>query len=513
MDGVLFNERLKSIWRELKDSLERYPSTSSVRRIPATSLITFRPVETEPRVFAIDASTGGTAVNLVQVEDYPLISALVVLTAGLPLGLSFVIILCVFLAGRRRLAEVRDKRLVQEHMSRTLSRAFTTSDEHEHMLEAEGAYTSERVKEMVGLTSFFYMFEEWLGYSDVEMSKFADAYSTFCMVFFTFGPAVLVFYSTILIRATYVEAQCEFRADRCKCLSETHPLDWVPVALQFFTYVFGVIASLEMSLYFLRISHNIFRRVLRAVFYLILFCMWWFTTFLFLVVCFFIGVGVFTRPVWLVPYAVAFVGLISGVTTYYFSLIKFQTRVRKAVEYRLKKYRTELLRAMPATVVDVLIIKHIDAAMADNDQSLPKIVGKCIQFVVVQVAVYAFLFVGFNAFTQRSDVIAGGINSFIVFTVSLAGRQFAMGFVGEGIVKERVTIIERRIMVSLRRVFEMVTEQVDLARRMFLKMRFGIDQAGTGESQTGDEVSIDSEEQRQQEFQQQQLQQQREDEL
>ena len=73
---------------------------------------------------------------------------------------------------------------------------------------------------------------------------------------------------------------------------------------------------------------------------------------------------------------------------------------------------------------------------------------------------YVFLFIGFTAFTQKTDRVAGGVNSAICFTVAAVAWYWARGTTQESDIRDEVAVVERRIMTSLRKMFDVVTEQV-----------------------------------------------------
>lgn len=202
-------------------------------------------------------------------------------------------------------------------------------------------------------------------------------------------------------------------------------------------------------------------------------------------------------------------------------LNKFEIRVRKAVEARLLKYKTSLGRAMPTHVVNVLFTRSIDKAVAENGLSFPRIISKVrasddsqqvhdtpcfggqawllaleltassglcptqrligsspntnpcrgmgrqvLQFTTVLLSIYAFLFIGFAAFTQKTDRIAGAVNSAICFTVAAVAWNWARGTTQESVVRDEVSVVEKRIMTSMRKMFDVVSEQVGDASRL-----------------------------------------------
>ena len=106
--------------------------------------------------------------------------------------------------------------------------------------------------------------------------------------------------------------------------------------------------------------------------------------------------------------------------------------------------------------------------------------------------VYVFLFIGFNAFTDPNDTISGLINSSVAFGVSL-GAHYAYAKDGdEEDVKDAVDQMQEQVMRTLKKVFQMVTNQLDLAMKLFKRMQNNIDDAAEGESSRASDDSSSS---------------------
>lgn len=111
-------------------------------------------------MFVLDGE-GKVAVNKVLPSDYPLIGAMLYVTCIIPLVITFVLLVSTWLSAKKYLFRFREKRYVQEHTSTVLNRAFSLTREEAE--DEEWTYDKAKIEAMRARTSFFFLFDDWLG--------------------------------------------------------------------------------------------------------------------------------------------------------------------------------------------------------------------------------------------------------------------------------------------------------------------------------------------------------------
>ena len=104
---------------------------------------------------------GQVAVNKVLPSDYPLIGAMLYISTIVPLVVTAALLARLWFSARDYLSRFREKRYVQEHTSTVLNRAFTITKEE--VEDEEWEHDKEKVEAMRARTSFFFLFDDWLG--------------------------------------------------------------------------------------------------------------------------------------------------------------------------------------------------------------------------------------------------------------------------------------------------------------------------------------------------------------
>jgi membrane protein implicated in regulation of membrane protease activity len=204
------------------------------------------------------------------------------------------------------------------------------------------------------------------------------------------------------------------------------------------------------------------------------------------VIILFVLLGVLIDPIAVAPYAIALLGIVSCCVALYAKLTRFATRVRRAVQKRIEVEKKRL-RRVPPILLDAMIERNVDQAMHENGLSFPAIVIKIFFFACFLAAVYVFLFVGFSAFTDTSSWVAGAVNAGISAILAIGAQQALAKDGEEQDVKDDVDEMQARVMRSVIKVMEMVAKQMDLAMRLFTKMKKGMNQdASEGEASTVD---------------------------
>jgi len=162
-------------------------------------------------------------------------------------------------------------------------------------------------------------------------------------VMLAFFPTAVPLYVLGLFNAAYMADKCEFRPDKCTCMSE-RPV--VGQALDILVYLHWGLSTAELGLYYLKIPYTRPRRLLRSLFYLSLAAFLWLDL---TVVCLlsawtFLGLNI--NPLKAGPYVIAAIGVVLYTA---FTLVKrkvFQTRVEKALVKGVAQRRAVLAKVL-----------------------------------------------------------------------------------------------------------------------------------------------------------------------
>lgn len=477
--SAMFQDRLVQMRGILLESLQQYPPTQREKPIPTQSEITFVPVEGQPRVFKTDPTTNQIGVSLVDPFDYVLVVAIAGLAIGIPVLTAVVTTCLCFKAGNQALKQYRSQKLKQEQLTMNMNQVFVNKDDD---LADELKVTSEMNLEMTGRTGFFYMVEEFLGSAESQRTLFLQFKLVVIEVTMAIAPVIVIYIIAAQITSAYRASKCEFRPDVCRCLSEVDGVLQIPIILTVLIYIYFWVAMLEIGLYYLAVPYTLPRRILRHVFYFLFFLMAAMGIVGVLVVVLFIFLGILIKPTHLTPYGIALIGIVACCASFYAKLVKFQTRVQRAVRKRVAAEKGKI-KDVPIQLLDVLIDKNIEQAMSHQGLSIPAIIIQVFIFAVFLSLIFIFLFVGFNAFTDPNSMISGFINSFICILVAFAAQQTVAKDGDDEDVKDQVEEMTDKIMRTLQRVLKMVKSQIELAMRLFQEMKKDAHGGSLGESE------------------------------
>jgi hypothetical protein len=469
----------------LIEKIENPPTSNDLKPIPSKAVISFLSTkDTIPRIFKLDPATQQIAVNLVKQWDYPIIMMVIVLSLAIPVvGAALLVFFCIS-AGRKHLEDYRQAKLKTDQMTQNLSQILNMAQQEQ---DTQGEFfDDEKVWDMMARTNFFYMFEEFIGDADAQRTPFAQWLIVAIEVAIVAVPNAATLVIGGSIRGAWQQSRCEFRADKCNCLAEIDVLLQLPQVLTYLVFIFFAAQVVELALYYLSIPYNVLRRVVRHLFYVSIFSAVWLAAVAVFVIILFVLLGVLIDPIAVAPYAIALLGIVSCCVALYAKLTRFATRVRRAVQKRIEVEKKRL-RRVPPILLDAMIERNVDQAMHENGLSFPAIVIKIFFFACFLAAVYVFLFVGFSAFTDTSSWVAGAVNAGISAILAIGAQQALAKDGEEQDVKDDVDEMQARVMRSVIKVMEMVAKQMDLAMRLFTKMKKGMNQdASEGESSTVD---------------------------
>jgi len=486
--SALFLDRLVQVRQLLLDTVQNYPGPDK-KAIPFTSLVAYKPVGGSPQKFMTDPATNKIGVSLVLPNDYPLVVGVVALAIAIPCLLVSVVLLVAIGSGYAMVKAYRMQKLKEEQLAANLHRVFTALA---NANEDEMPISDSKRIEMLSRTNMFYLFEDFvLACAEEQRSFLKEIIIVILELLIVIVPITIVYIMVDMLKGAYQADKCEFRSDTCPCYAESDGLLQIVGAVATLLQVFFLIAVAELTGYYLHFSYNLFRRILRILFYIGFFAIVWITAVLLLIVVLFVLLGILVKPTHLAPYGIAIVGTAACCAAYFAKQRKFQTRVERAVAKRVEMEKGKM-NSVPPILLDLLINKNVQQALHEQGLSTSRIVVSVFSFGMCLLGTYVFLFIGFNAFTDPNDVISGFINSGVAFGVAL-GTHYAFSKDGdEEDVKDAVDQMQEQVMRTLKRVLDMVTRQLSLAMKLFKRMQVNIDDAAAGESSRASDDSSSS---------------------
>ncbi|MFN9902464.1 MAG: hypothetical protein ACK55Z_27515, partial [bacterium] len=177
---------------------------------------------------------------------------------------------------------------------------------------------------------------------------------------------------------------------------------------------------IDLGWYYLDVSYNLFRRILRHVVYLFMAIFIFLSIFGFTIVLLFVILGIVVKPTLAAPYAIMIGGSALVTLLLVVKLLKFQARVSRAVTKNSLLYKSKVAHAITKEVLDAVMGHNVKQVLHANGLSIPAIVKAVIIFVGCMTATFFFLFTGFQAFTDSTDITSSLINDLILLMTVVA---------------------------------------------------------------------------------------------
>jgi len=463
-----FMNRLKVMYRVVLDTLQQYPPQEKEKIIPVGTMVVFRPVSGPPIWFGMDSKSNQPILGYVVPENYPLLQAILFFGLGLPLAAGIAGVLLVVTRFNAHVREYRRTRLLQEQTMRELSKVMAGSGPD---AEDEDAVPTETRDEMIGSTPFWYILEEFIGNAEEQRSMPQQATLTVIEVFFALGPAFFVFMLNQIIEKSYRRDLCEYRSDVCKCRTEVSGVLYFTLFVSLLLDIYYATFLIDLGWYYLDVSYNLFRRITRHLLYLFISISIFFSICGFIVVLLFVIIGIMVKPAMTAPFAITIGGTALVCILLTFKLIKFQTRVQRAVTKNIVLYKSKVAKAVPAPVIDAVMGKVIKQALHANGLSVPGIVKTVIVYIICMVAIFFFIFTGFQAFTDSTDLNASLINDAILLMTVVGSYIIAVADGDANEMGYRVELVNEKIMESLQKTLDMMVAQIVTAKKAVKAMR------------------------------------------
>ena len=406
-DGIGNSNYLVGFFRLL------YQSVNGIE-MPPTSYIAFFPRTGAPVIFEIDATTGKTVPKEVTLQDYPLISALLVFGLLVPAMFALYVTQNLVLTARVAIKNFRQRKFNQEIGSRKLL----------DCLRPENADDQREEKELLDLklmlyakTNFFYFLDQQLGDPDsaaslVEQAAFTATHIGIC--FASFAP-VLVF--ALNWRAGRMAYECSLEPEPYIC-----GLRWSAPEFVIVLAIIGHsgVSIVELYSHYANLKFTPFRKVLRLTWYTTQTVLTLGSIFYIAVVVTWIFIGLFIKPSQFMPYASGFFCGILVIAKFWTRTARTNERIANSIRARAERLSERGYGEVPIEAVVSVLDKTLEKILRKYKLTLPTLINQTVYLFLFIFFVEAFLFIGFHALTDTSDIYSGAVNSAVIAFCILA---------------------------------------------------------------------------------------------
>jgi len=507
-----FNKRMVLMYKALTDTFRNWPIGQLPKNLPSGSLLVYKPVSAQNAslVFRADSTSGQILVTQFNIAEYPLITAMLVVGLAIPMFVSTFAILVCIVNFRVHLFTFRRVRLMGDAV---MSKGITVQQEFDHLIdqsqtalrkarenlkketgdidklkakieflqtekddlhrqrdnnrEESEEVSQEAVQHMVAMTNFFYMYENFVQDPE-EMRSIQTLFALVLQqVLAAYSTTFLPLYVLSLYNTTWLSDNCEFRPDRCSCLNEPSSIG---VAINIMVSLHWILSAVELGLYYLQIPYNTTRKLIRVFFYISLTLFMWLTMTIIVLLCAWTFLGFTINALKAGPFVIAGVGIILYIMFTFVKKTTFQTRVTRALIKGVELRKGILSKDLPDNVLDIMMNKNITRALKANGLSFPSIVLASIFSGVLLSVVFLFLFIGFSAFSDPKNPVAGMLNTVLTLVVSLVALQMGRAVDVEEM-HENVERLEQDIMIDIQDTIHAVVHQVEQASKLISQMR------------------------------------------
>jgi len=479
------DRRLVLVRKKLEDALQDWPVGSQRRALPMESALIYKPTQSRPKGFKLDAKTNLIVVELIYVETFRLIWAVVYMAVALAVAIAAVIIGQMTMTLRAHLSKFRSTRFMEEEVFANvqpfmrdqkdkLAHQRHNPHSHKHHLHHKGLSEGDgmtRESEIVGYTDFFFVLENMLGdphKTATIPNRCAWALQSLCALS---APLLVIWFISSNYRNAVLEAHCLVRADQKTCLEKPEPISQLALIVILVTIL---VFALELSAHYLRLAYTGLRTVLRKLFYCTYAIVCTLALVILLLVCLWVLLGVLLLPSKAAPYAAALAGLAANGATIWAKLRCFQHKVSRAVQQRMECMRP-LLRKVPRPLLDSIMRQKLAMVLKEEGLSPPLMALSVMKQLGILVLIMVFLFIAFASFTDAYNLTSGLFNTGIVAVVCVAFNNQIRSDSNSKASKEEVFEVQERlskqILLHLHHVHFQIQGALELFAKMKLQMR------------------------------------------
>jgi len=210
------------------------------------------------------------------------------------------------------------------------------------------------------------------------------------------------------------------------------------------------------------------RAFLRRAYYVVFGIFVWLALTMLAINVVWIFLGTLQVPRKLGVYALSPVLTLGIIAKYYAKLRRFQIRVRRTVQERLRHFGAKMSKKnFSPEVLKILLDKNVETTLQANGLSTASILLKCVVLLFGITVILAFVFLGFQAFTDDTNLDSALVNAGIVFSLHFLIYFFwVMGDGDKDWANEQTELMADNIMEMMRKVVSAVEIQLKMANRM-----------------------------------------------
>ena len=468
-----FNQRLIEMQTLLLNTLQSVPPTTP---IPSGSLLVFEGAN-GVRVFYTDPNSNEPTLVYFQSSQYSLSLIVVYLAIAIPAVVSLIFVLTTFSSYSAHLNDFRRKKLEEQRLTKNINILLQPN---KIMDEADYDEMARNQRALIARTNLFYMFEESFADPEEQRTVLAD----FCFVVLelvvVLSSSTVVFYGAKLLKNSYQSQACENRADYCSCLMESSMISKVADTLITLVYIYFLFAIAEMSAHYLCFKLTLLTKLLRGIFLLFFFVLNGLSLFYLSTIVIFILLGVLIRPQSSIPYAIAVVGTIGCTMSLQMKLQVHHENIESLVRKSVSDIEEQKMLAdlkLPRALLALFKEKNLVKALRNLGVSSGNRILYSAVFASCLVITYAFLIVGFQAFTDMNKTLNSVINSLLVIVLALLGQIISNSIVDES----QVCVKADEAMQFLRKVFRILLNQIAIAEKLIGNMQSHVNDPALGE--------------------------------
>ena len=466
----LLERTLQDFPVELGDSRKILPDTSLIAWLPAMSGRTFQPKATTSK-FQIDPKTN--EIGFVPIDQWrgagnSLFLMIILGSLVVPLTITIIFVIYVIMTYRAFVADLREKKIKRENTVVDIYEQARLQQMSHYDREEKLTISPSIYHEMTARTSFFYIVDLCLGQGEVVRAPAIEVVISGIHVVILAIPVLYINYVAGAYEAGFKAYHCENVINKGKCYSRP---ELISSLLNYGILGFTIISVLELSCYYLRLPYNFLTRILRYVFYSNLVVFASIALWLLLMNATWIFLGVLIKPSQLAPYPVGAISIVWIACMYYSKLMRFRQRVSHQTNKRLVIFASKLGEKFPKGIIEHVLEGNLEIALGQHGLSRLSFALKTAAMVAFLSVMYAFIFVGFQAFTDPTDPYAALINVGIVLATAMGFQYAVSGDSDKDWNEEQTQAMCQQVLLSMQRVFQVLQDQLHLAEKIVVQQR------------------------------------------
>ena len=371
--------------------------------MPSTSYIAFKPRTGPFIIFEQDPITGLVVPKQVLLSDYPLIVALLAFGILVPGIVSIVLTVAFVLRIRYAIKGFRQSKYTQEIGSRRLLNCLKPSSEDENReIEREVALL------IYAKTNLFYFIDNQIADPEVAASAFDQ------IIFSTahFGTVVLSFLPVLIFSLQIGEARRKFQNASHSSVEE--------MVIIVFISIHCFISVFELYSHYANLQWSPWRKLLRLSWYATQSLLTFASVFYLCTVVTWIFIGLLISPSQFLPYVTGFICALFVHARFWYRSAKTNERMVTAIRSRAERLSERNYSKIPVESVLPILDKTLEKVMKKYGLTTTSLVNQSLALFLFTGSTLSFLFIGFHALTDVTNIYIGIFNSTVIAFVLLA---------------------------------------------------------------------------------------------